>query len=85
MNIRTAFSSKRTLRHELDGVKERVEPYIKGVVYKIDCECGHTYIGETGRSLSIGLKSTNEQYREETPIMEYHYMLCTVSNGKMLR
>ena len=39
MNIRTAFSSKRTLRHELVSVKKRVEPLnIKGVVYKIDCE-----------------------------------------------
>ena len=57
MNIRTAFSSKRTLRHELVRVKERVESLnIKGVVYKVDCECGHTYIGETGQSLSVRIK-----------------------------
>ena len=41
MNIRTAFSSKKTLRHELVRVKKRVET-IEGVVYKIYCECGHT-------------------------------------------
>ena len=36
MNIRTAFSSRRILRHELVRVKERVEPLnIKGVLYKM--------------------------------------------------
>ena len=57
MNIRTAFSSKRTLRHEIVRVKERLKHLnIKGVVYKRDCECGHIYIGQTGGSLSVRIK-----------------------------
>ena len=56
-NIRTVFSSKRTLRRELVRVKNRVEPTdMKGVVYKIDCSCGQSYIGETGRTLSTRVK-----------------------------
>ena len=40
MNIRTGFSSRRTLRHELERQEKRVEPLnINGVVYKIDCGC----------------------------------------------
>ena len=57
LNIRTVFSSKRTLRRELVRVKNRVEPTdMKGVVYKIDCSCGQSYIGETGRTLSTRVK-----------------------------
>ena len=29
---------------------------MKGVVYKIDCSCGQSYIGETGRTLSTRVK-----------------------------
>lgn len=33
-----------------------IEEKIKGVVYKVECSCGSTYIGETGRTLEIRLK-----------------------------
>ena len=29
---------------------------MKGVVYKVDCDCGDTYIGETNRTLEVRLK-----------------------------
>ena len=28
----------------------------QGVVYKVNCSCGNTYIGETGRTLDVRLK-----------------------------
>ena len=32
---------------------------MKGVAYKVDCSCGSTYIGETGRTLDVRLKELN--------------------------
>ena len=59
LNIRSVFSSRRTLRNELVHVKTyRVQPdRIKGVVYTVNCaECESTYIGETKRTLDTRLK-----------------------------
>ena len=58
LNIRSVFSSRRTLRNELVHVKNRVQPdRIKGVVYTVNCaECESTYIGETKRTLDTRLK-----------------------------
>ena len=57
ISVRLVFSSKRTLRSLLLNVKsKRNMDKVKGVVYKIDCECGHTYIGETGRTMEVRMK-----------------------------
>ena len=29
---------------------------VRGVVYRMDCECGHTYFGETGRTMEARMK-----------------------------
>ena len=49
LNIKSVFTAKRTLRSLLTRVKSRPDKErAKGVVYKIDCSCGSTYVGETG-------------------------------------
>ena len=50
--IRTIFKTDITLRSHLVRPKDALEPSKQnGVVYKIPCECGDVYIGETGRSM----------------------------------
>ena len=46
--IRTVFKSETTLRSHLVRPKDTVDPAKQdGVVYRIPCECGKVYIGET--------------------------------------
>jgi len=46
-----------TLRSHLVRPKDTVDPAKQdGVVYRIPCECGKVYIGETGRSLQERIK-----------------------------
>ena len=53
LKIRTIFKTTPTLRHCLTKVKTPADPInTKGVVYKIPCECGRAYVGETGRTLT---------------------------------
>ena len=48
-NIKTGHKS-RTLRDHLMQVKDKVPSEMKkGTVYQIRCECGDSYIGESGR------------------------------------
>lgn len=57
LNIRLVFTSRRTLRSLLTRVKNTVPPEkVKGVVYKVECCCGSTCIGETNRTLEVRLK-----------------------------
>ena len=57
LNLKIVFQSRRTLHTILSKVKDNpAEEKVKGVVYKIDCSCGDTYIGETGRTLKVRLK-----------------------------
>ena len=50
--IRTVFKSDTTLRSHSVRPTDAVEPSKQdGIVYKISCECGKMYIGETGRSM----------------------------------
>ena len=52
LDIRTVFKTTLTLRHSLTKVKTPADLVnTKGVVYKIPCECGRVYVGETGRTL----------------------------------
>jgi hypothetical protein len=53
VNIRTKFTSKSTLRNKLVHFKPKSDNPNKGVIYKIPCECGKAYIGETGRTLDM--------------------------------
>ena len=55
--IRTVFRSDTTLRSHLVRPKVVLEPSKQeSVVYKIPCECGKVYIGETGRSMRESIK-----------------------------
>ena len=55
--IRTAFKNYTTLGSILTKVKDQIALERRnGVIYKINCACGDTYIGETGRTLEIRVK-----------------------------
>ena len=52
LKIRTVFRTTLTLRRCLTKLKTPADHInTKGVVYKIACECGRVYVGETGRRL----------------------------------
>ena len=62
--IRTVFRSDTTLRSHLVRPKDTVDPAKQdGVVYKIPCECGKVYIGETGRSMHERIKEHDRDIR----------------------
>ena len=54
--IITHFSAPGTIRQGMRSVKDVIEKHQLKGVYKIDCSCGKSYIGETGRSLHTRLK-----------------------------
>lgn len=56
-NVRQVFRSSRTWRSLLTKVKKTVTPEkVKGVMYKVECTCGSTYIGEMNRTLTDNRK-----------------------------
>ena len=60
--IWTVFRSDTTLRSHLVRPKDTVDPAKQdGVVYKIPCECGKVYIGETGRSMDERIKEHDRE------------------------
>ena len=67
--IRTVFKSETTLRSHLVRPKDIVDPAKQdGVVYRIPCECGKVYIGETGRSMhETESKNTTGIYDSPVP------------------
>jgi hypothetical protein len=53
-NIRTICRIKHTLRYSLVKTRPKIDPRkIANCIYSIPCECGRSYIGETGRSLAV--------------------------------
>jgi hypothetical protein len=54
--IKVYHSSKNKLFRALCTHKDNVNESHKPGVYRIPCECGLVYIGETGRNLSVRLK-----------------------------
>ncbi|XP_068692347.1 uncharacterized protein [Montipora foliosa] len=62
--IRAVFKSEITLRSHLVRPKDAVEPTKQdGVVYRIPCECGKVYIGETGRPMQDRIKEHERDIR----------------------
>ena len=62
--IRTVFKSETTLRSHLVQPKDTVDPVKQdGMVYRIPCECGKVYIGETGRSMHERIKEHDRDIR----------------------
>ena len=55
--VRTVFKSDTTLRSYLVRPKDSLEPgKQEGVVYRIPCECGKVYIGETEKAMQDRIK-----------------------------
>jgi len=64
-NIDTQFTTCGMIRQMMRSVKDNIDrQQLKGV-YKIDCSCGKSYIGETGRSLKIRLKEHAADIKNE--------------------
>ena len=62
--IRAVVKSDTTLRSHLVRPKDTVDPAKQdGVVYRIPCECGKVYIGETGRSIRERIKEHDRDIR----------------------
>ena len=74
--IRTVFKSQMTLRSHLVRPKDTVDPAKQdGVVYRIPCEYGKVYIGETGRSMHERIKEHDRDTRlarTQTPAVSEH-------------
>jgi hypothetical protein len=64
-NITSVFKRKHTLRSSL--MRTRPERYLLQMaccVYSIPCECGRSYIGETGRPLAVQNHELRHNLRE---------------------
>ena len=62
--VRAVFKSETTLRSHLVLPKDAVNPAKQdGVVYRIPCECGKVYIGETGRPMQDRIKEHDRDIR----------------------
>jgi hypothetical protein len=52
--IKMIFKTKHTLRDTLMRTRPMSDPQLTAHrIYSIPCECGRSYVGETGRSLSV--------------------------------
>ena len=58
LDIQTCFTPVSTLRQMLSHPKDPIPTMKKsGVVYRIPCaDCGKSYVGQTGRNLSLRIK-----------------------------
>ena len=62
--VRTIFKSDTALRSHLVRPKDALDPTKQdGVIYKIPCECGKVYIGETGRAMQERIKVHDRHMR----------------------
>jgi hypothetical protein len=82
--IHTPFLYIQKCRDHKDSVNESQKPG----VYRIPCECGLVYIGETGRNLSVRLKEhkTNcekaEQDKSAVAKHTWTYDQATIKMGR---
>jgi hypothetical protein len=65
-NVRTIFRTKHTLRNSLMKTRPNTDPQRTAkCVYSIPCECGRSYIGETGRPLlAVRLREHKHNFKE---------------------
>ena len=57
LNIKAVFQTQSNIRQRVMKVKGRPKnDEIKGVIYSIPCECGSTYIVQTGKNLHTRLQ-----------------------------
>ncbi len=58
------FKTSRTLHSLLVKVKKIIpQEKIKGMIYRVQCECGSSYVGETARTLETRLKEHKRAIR----------------------
>ncbi|XP_071476521.1 uncharacterized protein [Diadema antillarum] len=62
-NIQVRHTSSNKLHNSLHSHKDKHPKHKQPGVYRIPCECGKVYIGETGRSLETRLKEHKTCYR----------------------
>jgi hypothetical protein len=56
-NIRAISKTKHTLRSSFIKIRPERDPQQRAqCIYSIPCECGRSYIGETGRPLALRLR-----------------------------
>ncbi|XP_071807993.1 uncharacterized protein, partial [Asterias amurensis] len=54
--IKVYHSAPKKLHGSLQSHKDKKDPSTRAGVYRIPCECGKVYVGETGRNLPTRLK-----------------------------
>ena len=65
-DIQTSYKSNLKIRDLLGNVKDIVPLHCSGI-YKIPCQCGKVYIGQTGRTVSKKLKEHERHIRLNQP------------------
>jgi hypothetical protein len=64
-NIRTIFKTKHTLSSSLMKTRpERHPQQTAQYIYSIPCECGRSYIGETGRPLAVQVRELRHNLKK---------------------
>jgi hypothetical protein len=64
-NIGTIFKTKHKLRSSLMKTRPERDPQQTArCVYSIPCECGRSYLGETGRPLAVRLREHKHNLKE---------------------
>jgi hypothetical protein len=77
-NFRTIFRTKHTLRSSLVRTRPERDPqHTAQLVYRIPCENGRSYIGETGRPLAVRLPeqrlNLQQGLLEKSKLAQYAY------------
>jgi hypothetical protein len=64
-NVRTIFRTKHTLKNSLMKTRPNTDPQRTAeCVYSIPCECGRSYIIETGRPLAVRPREHKHNFKE---------------------
>jgi hypothetical protein len=63
-NMRTIFRTKHTLRSSLRKTRPERDPQQTAVCLQNPCECGRSYIGETGRPLAVRVREHTHNLKQ---------------------
>jgi hypothetical protein len=64
VGIKTVFAANDTLKKRLTHVKPKGEKQEKDLVYRILCDCGVKYVGETGRPLEVRMNEHKRNWQK---------------------
>ncbi|KAJ8912526.1 hypothetical protein NQ315_014470 [Exocentrus adspersus] len=83
-NIRTIFKTNNTLRSILTHTKPKnKDQNEKNCIYKIPCQCGKHYIGETSRPLDVRVKE-HKNYVRDYQVDRSHLAKHVWDNGHQI-